>query len=82
MKRLALLLALFVVGCATHSHLMSDLQRAQKWDVFYFQNGKIKVIVIPAEKWVFRNGCFRATEPVPYVQCEVFRVRPCTEECG
>lgn len=86
MRRLALVMLLvaaplLVAACASRAKLMTEVQKADRWDVFYHSKGTIKVMVIPANKWTFEDGCFVAEKPVPYIQCEVFRVRPCTEKC-
>jgi len=78
---------LYLAACAgkyyrSTAHLMTAVQKSQKWDVFFFEGGKTKIIVLPAAKWRFEEGCFIAEQPIPYIQCEVFRVRPCTESCG
>ena len=80
--RYVVLLALVCLGCATHSSIQTAAQRAEKWDVFWYDKGEIKVSVIPSNSWVFRDGCFVSEKPFPYIQCEVVRIRPCTEDCG
>ena len=78
-----LVLALLLAGCAPAMKVnVRPEPQVPRWDIFYMDSKfEQKVVVIPAERWRFEDGCFIAERPIPYIRCEVVCVRPCLENC-